>query len=202
MTRQRIENRTKSLARQLDQTCQVLRELDYVDDDFRLRDAGTMLQSVYNERDLLVVECLRRGVFDDLNVADLAGALSVCLAQNRTGGLSRLIPAEASPSLAAGLESMARINFEIANLQQEHYLEDYPPLETDLLPGVVAWARDANLGQCLELTGMSAGDFVRVIRQVIDLADQLRKLNLDPSLHAKFRSVINQVKRGVVTWDF
>lgn len=202
MTRQRIENRTKSLARQLDQTCQVLRELDYVDDDFRLRDAGTMLQSVYNERDLLVVECLRRGVFDDLNVADLAGALSVCLAQNRTGGLSRLIPAEASPSLAAGLESMARINFEIATLQQEHYLEAYPPLETDLLPGVVAWARDANLGQCLELTGMSAGDFVRVIRQVIDLADQLRKLNLDPALHTKFRSVINQVKRGVVTWDF
>ena len=49
---------------------------------------------------------------------------------------------------------------------------------------------------------MSAGDFVRVIRQVIDLADQLRKLNIDPALQTKFRSVINQVKRGVVTWDF
>ena len=51
ITRQRIETRTKSLARQLDHTCQVLRELDYVDDNFQLRDAGIMLQSVYNERD-------------------------------------------------------------------------------------------------------------------------------------------------------
>lgn len=202
LTRKRIENRTKSLSRQLEQICLVMQRLDYLDDDFHLTEAGVMLQSVYNERDLLVVECLRRGVFDHLSVPDLAGALSVCLAENRTGGLSRLIPAEASRGLASSLEAMARLNFEISSLQQEHYLDVYPPLETDLLTGVVAWAKDRSLGECLELSAMSAGDFVRAIRQVIDLADQLRKLDLDPALHANIRAVITKLKRGVVTWDF
>lgn len=201
-TRKRIEMRTKSLARQLRSTVEVLQELNYVDANHHLTANGETLQGVYSERDLLVVECLQRGIFNPLNVAELAGALSVCVAENRGGGLSRLIPANSSPRLARALEEMARINFDLTNLQQAHYLEPYELLETGEAMGLVAWSAGKPLSDCLELNGgMGAGDFVRAVRQVMDLSDQLRKV-APTDLSQRFRQLNLSLKRGVVAWDF
>lgn len=203
-TRKRIELRTKSLARQLRNICKVLQELGYLDADFGLTEAGEMLRSVYSERDLLVAQCLRLGLFDTLSIGDLAGALSVCLAENRSGAMTRLIPAEASRSLAGTLEEMARINYDLTRLQEEHFLEPYPTLETGLAPGLSLWAQGRTLGECLEVSEVGAGDFVRAVRQVIDLADQLRKIEIpgSPTLNEHLRELGAKLKRGVVAWDF
>lgn len=200
--RQQIETRTKSLARQLESICQVLVKLGYVSEDYALLTPGRMLQVIYSERDLLVVECWRRGLFDELSVADLAGALSVCICETRGGATSNLIPADASRNLAGCLDQMARLNFEIASLQEAHQLDAYPPLETGVVTSVVAWTAGANLNECLELYGLAAGDFVRMLRQLIDIAQQLRNISGNDALSDKLRRVISQVKRGVVAWDF
>lgn len=201
-TRKRIEMRTKSLARQLRSTVKVLQELNYVDAEYHLTASGEMLQGVYNERDLLVVECVQRGIFNGLSVPELAGALSVCISENRGGGISRLIPANSSPRLAQALEEMARLNFDLAQLQEKHFLEPYQPLETGESMGVVAWSKGKGLMECLELGGgVGAGDFVRSVRQVIDLSDQLRKV-VDSGLATRFQELNRSLKRGVVAWDF
>lgn len=200
--RKRIEMRTKSLARQLRSTVEVLQSLDYVQSDYRLTPKGVMLQGVYNERDLLVVECVQRGLFTDLTVSELAGALAVCISENRGGGPSRLIPASASPRLAAALEAMARLNFDLAQLQESHLLEPYQPLDTGEALGVVAWSQGKTLTECLELGGgVGAGDFVRMVRQVIDLSNQLRQV-VEPSLSRRFQQLNDTLRRGVVAWDF
>lgn len=201
--RQRIEMRTKSLARQLRSTVEVLQALHYVDAEYYLTSSGEMLQGVYNERDLLVVECVQRGLFHGLTVTELAGVLAVCVCENRGGGgPSRLIPASAPPRLAGALEAMARLNFDLAELQVAHYLEPYQPLETGEVMGVVAWSQGKTLLECLELGGgVGAGDFVRTVRQVIDLSDQLRKV-VAPDLSRRFQQLNDTLKRGVVAWDF
>lgn len=200
--RKRIEMRTKSLSRQLCSTVEVLQSLDYVDGNHQLTAKGRMLQGIYNERDLLVSECMQRQMFNQLSVSELAGVLSVCLLENRGQGLSRLIPANASPRLSQVLEKMARLNYELADLQEAHGLDAYPPLETGEAMGMVAWSQGKSLTECLGLCGgAGAGDFVRLVRQVVDLCDQLRKV-VDPGFSERLRVLIGTVKRGVVAWDF
>lgn len=200
--RRRIELRTKSLSLQLHHICELLRDLDYLDEEFRLLPNGVTLRSIYNERDLLVVEAQRRGLFQDLSVAEMAGLIAVFVCENRGGGLSRLIPANCSPALARAIEEAARLNFDLATLQQSYELDAYEPLETGPSQAIVQWAKGSSLNECLELSELSGGDFVRTVRQVIDLADQLAKATVEGPLHRSFRQVLTKLKRGVVVWDF
>ena len=48
-----------------------------------MTDAGRMLARIWTEADLLVAECLRRGVWDGLAPAELAAAVSVVVYEAR-----------------------------------------------------------------------------------------------------------------------
>ncbi len=48
---------------------------------------------------------------------------------------------------------------------------------------------------------LSAGDFVRWCRQVLDLLDQVRNAAPDAELRATAKRAINDVRRGVVAVD-
>src|SRR3712207_4528808 len=89
-----MAERTGSLTRQFDRTCDVLEELGYlvpeaaplvpadtevvgaVDDVPVVTDDGRRLARIWSEADLLVAECLRAGVWRGLTPAELAAATS------------------------------------------------------------------------------------------------------------------------------
>ena len=48
---------------------------------------------------------------------------------------------------------------------------------------------------------LSAGDFVRWCRQVLDLLDQVRITAPEPALRASAKRAINDIRRGVVAVD-
>jgi ATP-dependent RNA helicase HelY len=48
---------------------------------------------------------------------------------------------------------------------------------------------------------LSAGDFVRWCRQVLDLLDQVRNAATDPDVRATAKRAINDIRRGVVAVD-
>ena len=48
---------------------------------------------------------------------------------------------------------------------------------------------------------LSAGDFVRWCRQVLDLLDQVRNAAPTPALRAAAKRAINDIRRGVVAVD-
>jgi ATP-dependent RNA helicase HelY len=62
----RVAGKTSSVARTFDRVCQVLDGLGYLDGD-DVTEAGRQLARVYSESDLLVVECLRAGLWDALS---------------------------------------------------------------------------------------------------------------------------------------
>jgi ATP-dependent RNA helicase HelY len=67
---------------------------------------------------------------------------------------------------------------------------------------VAAWAKGETLTQVLTVanatgTDMSAGDFVRWCRQVIDLLDQIRTV-APPALAATAKQSLAGLRRGVV----
>ena len=74
--RRQIDTRTGTVARIFDRVVDVLAALEYVavDDDgaTTLTPSGRTMRRIYGERDLLVAESLRRGIWKDLDAASLA----------------------------------------------------------------------------------------------------------------------------------
>jgi ATP-dependent RNA helicase HelY len=81
------------------------------------------------------------------------------------------------------------------------------PATRDVDPGfataVAAWCRGATLAEALAVavsggTDLSAGDFVRWCRQVVDLLDQIAAVAA-PDVAAVARSAVGSLRRGVVS---
>src|SRR5205085_771297 len=71
----RVRSRTESLARQFDRVLRILEAWGYVE-GWSLTDAGQQLARIYHECDLLVAECLRSELLDDLEPAAVAALAS------------------------------------------------------------------------------------------------------------------------------
>ncbi|MFM7014423.1 MAG: DEAD/DEAH box helicase, partial [Actinomycetota bacterium] len=70
-----IEGRTNQVATTFDRICDLLIELEYLDDsteDLEVTEGGRMLSRIYGERDLLISESLRRGIWEVLDAPGLA----------------------------------------------------------------------------------------------------------------------------------
>lgn len=79
--RRQIETRTGTVARVFDRVVEVLETLDYLrsdGDEMTLTEAGRTMRRIYGERDLLVAESLRQGLWSGLDAPSLA-AMACCL---------------------------------------------------------------------------------------------------------------------------
>jgi ATP-dependent RNA helicase HelY len=66
---------------------------------------------------------------------------------------------------------------------------------------VAAWAGGATLDTVLRETEIAPGDFVRNIRQLIDLVRQLAQVATDPGTREAAHLAIALLRRGVVGAD-
>ena len=199
--RRDIETRTGTVARIFDRIVDVLAELDYVTVDaageHALTDAGRTMRRIYGERDLLVAESLRRGLWNDLDPAALA-TLACCIVyeprRDETGeyGLPRGPFREA---LSRTQELWSRLD----DLEQDHHLPGSEPLATGLARAMNSWARGATLDRVLDEAEMAAGDFVRWTKQTIDLLDQL-SIVADAPVASTARAALDAVRRGIVAY--
>lgn len=197
-----ISLRTTSLSSQFDRVVQVLKELGYLQQDATLTQRGELLRSIYGEKDLLISQCLHDGVWNSLTTAQLAAVLAAVVYIARSDTASPVVPGGASAPLAQALRQMNSLNARLQDIERHHHLSQGRPLDTGLSVGMEVWARGKSLNQALENAQMSAGDFVRWARQVVDLADQLSNCVPNAQLGVRLRQVVNAVRRGVVAWQY
>ena len=81
--RTRIQGRSQSVSHRFDRVLRILETWGYVD-GWALTDGGRRLAGFFHECDLLVVECLRQGLLDGLEPAELAGLASVFCYEHRS----------------------------------------------------------------------------------------------------------------------
>ncbi|GAA1468347.1 DEAD/DEAH box helicase [Microbacterium thalassium] len=200
-TRRQIQNRTGTVARVFDRVVDVLTEVDYVrvDEDGRtiLTDAGRTMRRIYGERDLLVAECLRQGLWRTLDAPSLA-ALACCLVYEprRDEAGERALPRGAFRiALTATQDQWQRLD----DLERDHHLPGSEPVAAGLAQAMHSWARGAALDRVLIEADMAAGDFVRWAKQTIDLLDQL-SLVAAPEVATTARQALDQVRRGIVAY--
>ncbi|NLU78316.1 DEAD/DEAH box helicase [Micromonospora sp. HNM0581] len=202
--RDRVAGRTGSLARTFDRIVALLTARGYLAVDGVVTDAGRMLGRIWTEADLLVAECLRRGVWDGLSPAELAAAVSVVVFEARRDVDERAsLPRGA---VAEAVDATLKLWSEIEAEEASRGLAVTREPDLGFAWPVYRWARGEALAKVLasghELDGeMPAGDFVRWARQVVDLLGQLADSGgASTELRATARQAINAVNRGVLAY--
>ena len=216
----RIENRTGTIARLFDAVCEVLLELGYLhpvdrghpERELRVTGAGKVLARIYAERDLLIAECLRTGVFEDLSAAELAGALSACVYEPRLSAQSIGLPVAPGSRLGQCLRAQLGVSHRIHDLESLARIEASSGAEPALAGAVQAWCDGAQLADILDATELTAGDFVRWCKQLLDVVGQIASLSPPPDatpeqaravtdLSMRAAEASLDLNRGVVSWS-
>ena len=216
----RIENRTGTIARLFDAVCEVLLELGYLEPvdrghperELRVTGAGKVLARIYAERDLLIAECLHTGVFEGLSAGELAGALSACVYEPRLSAQSIGLPVSPGSRLGQCLRAQLGVSHRIHDLESLARIEVSSGAEPALAGAVQAWCDGAQLADILDATELTAGDFVRWCKQLLDVVGQVASLSppqdatpeqaktvTDLSMRAAEASL--DLNRGVVSWS-
>jgi ATP-dependent RNA helicase HelY len=196
--RRRVEARTNTVAREFDRVCDVLTALGYLEGD-AVTDRGRRLMRLYSELDLLAAESLRAGIWDGLNHAELAGALSALVFEARKAD-------EAAPRIPGGkagdaLREMAKLSNELKTLEREYRLDFLRMPDPGFAFAAYRWADGDDLDEVLGIVDMAAGDFVRNMKQLIDLCGQVADAAGDSPVRTTARGLIDKLKRGIVAYS-
>lgn len=187
--------RGSGLVRQFDAILGVLARTGHVE-SWELTDAGERLRRIYHECDLLLSLALDRGIFDGLDAAEVAAVASCCTHEHRS---AEPPPPPVLPSLAvrdrvSRLEDLAD---ELRAVEADHHVPVTRRPEPGFAAAAWSWASGQELHQILdeELTG---GDFVRNVRQLVDLLRQLAEVAPVSDTRDAARRAAEALHRGVI----
>ncbi|MCU1460602.1 MAG: superfamily helicase [Acidimicrobiales bacterium] len=193
----RIRGRTESLARQFDRVLRVLGAWGYVD-GWSLTDTGEQLSRIYHECDLLISEALRAGLLDDLDPAAVAGFASCFVYEARGTGPA---PAAWFPSAKVKRRwtDLERLVRDLNDAEEEAGLPLTRSPDCGFFALAYGWAAGEELAEVIADEDMTGGDFVRNVKQLIDLLRQIGDLQSVEAATAKSaRDAADRLYRGVV----
>ena len=195
----RMRGRTGSIARTFDRVCGVLESLGYLDGE-TVSPAGQQLARVYNESDLLVVECLRRGLWDDLTPPELAACVSMLVYETRKPGeVDVRIPGGRTRDVLA---EMVGVWQQLKNVEEGHRVDFLSTPDPGFAWAAHRWAGGSSLASVLAESELTAGDFVRWMKMLLDLLDQVADVAAEDSpVRATARAAIPALRRGVVAYS-
>ena len=195
---ERVSRHSHVLARTFGRVCAVLEDLDYIEGD-AVTEQGRRLATLYTELDLLAAECVRRGTWAGLGPAELAACVSALTYESRRpddGDPVRLPHGRAREVLA----DMVSIWGELADVESGQHLSFLRRPDLGFAWTAHAWARGTPLEKLVN-ADLTAGDFVRAVRQLIDLLSQLAVSDAGGDLGRTARAAVDALRRGVVAYS-
>ncbi|MGF1599535.1 MAG: DEAD/DEAH box helicase [Acidimicrobiales bacterium] len=163
-----------------------------------LTPSGQRLARLYHECDLLIVEALEDGLFDGLAPADLA-ALSSCFTyEERRSSGGPVEPWYPSQELRRRYVELQGIHLALVSDEADARLATTRRPDAGFMAIAHAWAAGGDLDDVLGGEEITAGDFVRTAKQLIDLLRQLGVLAPVPATAQAARAAADAVHRGLV----
>ena len=196
--RRRVEGRSHVISRTFDRVCGVLEDLEYLSGE-EVSEEGTRLAKVYSELDLLVAECLRRGLWKDLNPVEMAACVAALVYEARRGD-------DAYPRLPGGrieetLTEMVRLWGELNEVESRHRVSFLRQPDLGFVWTAHRWASGDRLDAILRQADMPAGDFVRTAKMLVDMLGQIAGATGDAQVRSTARKAGDLVRRGVVAYS-
>ena len=193
---------THSLARAFDRIRALLAASAATSTGEQVTEHGERLARLWGESDLLAAECLRHGAWDGLEPAELAAVVSALVYESRrdNGPVPRVPSGAVSDALADDRALWAELEAD----ERRHRVERTREPDLGFAWPMHRWARGESLAAVLtaaEQNGaeLSAGDFVRWCRQVLDLLDQIAGVaGRGSGVGRAAAQAVAAIRRGVV----
>jgi ATP-dependent RNA helicase HelY len=193
--RERVENRTHVIAKTFDRICDVLTHLGYIEGEKPL-EQGKILAKIYAESDLLLTETIRNGVLESLSAPELVSVISSVIYESR--GSENYSPKMPHQNVANALASIASIWSQLEDIEEDFGVATQKEPDFGFCYAAYRWASGHSLTSVLKGSDMTVGDFVRNIKQLIDLLTQIA--GASDSLRKNCREAIKRIDRGVVSY--
>ncbi len=191
--KERIESRTNVIAKRFDRIKVILDRFGYIDNDV-ITKSGRLLAKIYGETDLLIAESIQAGIFDRLTPPDLVSVISACIYESRNDEAAKVPRGDIQLALAA----ISGIYSKIHDAESDMNLEPMRAPDFGFCWAAHKWASGHSLTAVLKGSDLTVGDFVRSMKQIIDLLRQLR--NAAPDLQGVIDQSLKQIDRGVIAY--
>jgi ATP-dependent RNA helicase HelY len=190
---ERINSRTNVIARRFDRIQIVLDQLGYISNG-EVATPGRMLAKIYGETDLLISESVREGVFNQLSAVDLVAVISCFIYESRSDEAAKVPRGD----VAIALGKISKIYGRIYEIENDHNLEPMRAPDFGFSWAAQRWASGNSLTAVLKDNDLTVGDFVRNMKQIVDLLRQLRgaAFELEPLID----QALSKIDRGVVIY--
>ncbi len=189
-----IRSRTGSLVEQFDRILQMLEDWGHLE-GWRLTERGERLVRIYHESDLAIAEAIDEHLFDGLSAAELAGLASLFVYESRLSGpnLEAWFP---NRDLTNRSEDLRDLTASIASDEMRLGLSVTRTTDEGFFPLAHAWAAGDDLDHLLGEDEMTGGDFVRTIKQLVDLLRQMSET--DAGCAPTASEAADALHRGIV----
>ncbi len=192
----RVRAQSESLARRFDDVLGLLRAWGYVD-GWSLTTKGAQLVRIFHECDLVIAEALARGLFDGLDPATLAG-LASCFTYEHRSPTPPMAPWFPSAAVRARVERLGSIVDELNLMEARRRIPATRGVDPTFFALAHAWAAGDSLETVLDDEEISGGDFVRNVRQLVDLLRQIAEAAPVAATADAARRAADAIQRGVV----
>jgi ATP-dependent RNA helicase HelY len=190
---ERINSRTNVIAKRFDRIKVILDKFGYINND-AIAQSGKMLAKIYGETDLLIAESIQAGVFNQLSATDLVAVISSCIYESRNEEAAKVPRGEVQNALAV----ISKIYGKIHEAESDLNLEPMRAPDFGFCWASHKWASGHSLTSILKGSDLTVGDFVRSMKQIIDLLRQLRAAA--PDLQVVIDQALGKIDRGVIAY--
>lgn len=162
-----------------------------------LTEKGITLRNVFHELDVVIAEVLWSGVLESLSQADLVVLMSAFVYESRSRDTD---PSESVPPkhLRDAGAAVRQIHRQINSQLDQATLAPLRDLDFGMSGAILVWYNGGSLSSSLSDEEYAAGDFVRAVRNLIDLLNQIAEIAPSATVRENAKLACEKLDRGVV----
>ncbi|MEO5973736.1 MAG: DEAD/DEAH box helicase [Ilumatobacteraceae bacterium] len=192
----RVDHSVQSVSRRFDDVVMHMEEWGYVT-DWSLTERGRTLSRLFHESDMLIAESVVNNLFEGLDAPSVAALASVFVYEHRSSDPAPK-PQFPHPVLKARWRDIKQISNAMASAEEQRGIPLHRSPDPGFIETTFAWASGSDLVDILDNDELTAGDFVRTMKQLIDLLRQLGQVALTANGRQSAIEASESLFRGVV----
>jgi ATP-dependent RNA helicase HelY len=191
---QRSVTRAGSVAARFADVAEMLEGLGYLD-GWGLTAKGQLLSGIFHESDLLVAEAVSTRALSGLSPRDLVAVVSCLVFEPRAGQQTSV--RWPNDTVRSRYKQLARISSRLADAESARGIKVHREPHAGFAMDASLWAAGRPLADIID-PEMTPGDFVRTVRQMIDLLRQLETVASAPGDASAAAEAVVLLNRGVI----
>lgn len=190
----RVGRRSGSVSARFMDVVETLEEFGCVE-EWTLLPKGAILAGIFHESDLLIVEVITSRILDKLAPVDLVAVLSTLVFEPR--GHDAPSTRWPNDTVRQCVKRIERISTRIQAMEASRGMTRHRPPHPGIVWELSAWANGRPLSRIID-DDLTPGDFVRTVRQIIDLLRQISVVAPSEVLRGTAEDAVRLIDRGVV----